>query len=190
VIAAITLDTGGDTVPILLWSILAGASASAISELLLARGKTAQTGAFELPGKTGKRLYDLGSFAAIPIGALAGAIAGLALTPVQEVTADNVTTRTMELDKLLVVALVAGLASSAFLRVLSDRFVAAMKTQGLDVALRDAISALKDVATSVPQPEIASSQSAAAAAARADQAAKAADATLKTLTGSSTDDTG
>ena len=148
--AALTLDTGGDTVKVILIAAVVGAVASLISELLLARGKAANTGAFELPGKLGTRLYDLGSIAAIPLGVLAAVIVGLALTPVEETTKEGVTTETMELGNLIVASAIAGLSAHGFLKVLQDRFVAAMKSKGLEEALRNAITGLKDLEANPP----------------------------------------
>jgi hypothetical protein len=143
---AITLDTGGDTGTILIIAAIVGASASLVAELLVARGKAADTGVFERPRSLNARFYDLGSWASIPLGVLAACLAGLMLTPVEKSVEAGKTTESMALDNLIVVAAIAGLASASFLTVLADRFVAAMKVKGLDVALSDAITALKDLA--------------------------------------------
>jgi hypothetical protein len=144
-VGAITLDTGGDTIKILVIAAVVGAFASLIAELLVARGKAADTGVFEKSRIINARFYDLGSWASIPVGILAACIAGLMLTPVKEVVEGSKTTQTMELDNLIVVAAIAGLASASFLKVLADRFVAALKAKGLDVALQGSIAALKDL---------------------------------------------
>jgi hypothetical protein len=144
--AAITIDTGGDWFDALWISALVGALAASVAELLLSRGKAGDTGAFELPHRVDARWVDLGSFAAIPIGILAAVIAAFALTPVQEVVTAGATTRTMELDKLIVVAAIAGLASSSFLTLVQERFVAVARNQRLNAALSGALRSFDELA--------------------------------------------
>jgi hypothetical protein len=132
VLGAVTLDTGGDTGKILIYAAIAGAITSLVGELLVSRGRGHDHGGFEIPRwRDTHRWYDLGSAAAIPIGVVAACLAALLLVPIKEVVAASVTTRTVELDKLLGVAGVAGLSSAAFLRVVQERFIAAAKTQEL-----------------------------------------------------------
>lgn len=158
-ILSTTLDTSGDAVTILIWAAAVGAVASIVAELLIPRGAAGDTGALEWPGwrqdaptAGGRKWYDLGSWAAIPLGIVAAAIAGLLLTPTQEVIANGQTTRTMELEKLLGIALVAGLSSSAFLSLVQERFIAVAKQQQLDAALKGAIASFDEIAKDDPAP--------------------------------------
>ncbi len=148
-LAVTTLETSGDWAQILWISAAVGAFASLVAELLIARGSAGDTGGFESPSRRGagkRRWYDLGSFASIPIGILAACFAGITLTPVQEVVRNNVTTKTIELEQLLPVVIVAGLASSAFLRLLQERFIAVAKNKTLDAALKGAVQSFEDIA--------------------------------------------
>jgi hypothetical protein len=150
VVAAITIDTGGDWLQALWIAALVGALASLVAELLLSRGAAGDTGAIELPHKVERRWVDLGSLAAIPTGILAAVIGAFALTPVQEVVEAGVTTRNVEIDKLIVVAGVAGLASSSFLTLVQERFVAVAKNQRLDAALKSALQSFDEIAKHAP----------------------------------------
>jgi hypothetical protein len=149
-VGAITIDTGGDWFQALWISAVTGALASLVAELLLSRGKAGDTGAIELPHTVEGGYVDLGSIAAIPVGVLAAVIGAFALTPVQEVVNDGVVTRTVELDKLIVVAAVAGLASSSFLKLLQERFIAVAKNQRLDAALKSALQSFDQIAEQEP----------------------------------------
>ncbi len=153
------LNTTGDWKPILIVSALVGALAGLVSELIVARGTAGDTGGFEWPAERGsgrRKWYDLGSFAAIPVGMLAAVIAGLALTPTQEVVKNKVTSEEMKLEDLLVVAAIAGLSGSAFLRLLQERFIAVAKNQTLDSALKGALRSFDELAkkpqTTPPTP--------------------------------------
>jgi len=146
--AAITLDTGGDVGHLLLIAAIVGTVASVTAELLIARGKGGDTGALELPRVVSagrKRWWDAGSLAAIPTGIVAACIAGLLLTPVQEVTSAGVTSRTMELDKLVGIAALAGLSSAAFLALVQERFISLNKGKALDAALKSAQASLVEI---------------------------------------------
>jgi hypothetical protein len=144
--ASIVIDTSGDVGKELWISAAAGILPALVAELLLARGAGAETGALELPHKIGRRYVDLGSLAAIPIGVVAAVIAGYLRTPVQEVTKGTVVTRTMDLDKLIAVAAVAGLTSTSFLRLVQDRFIAVAQNQRLDASLKSALGSLDTIA--------------------------------------------
>jgi len=131
-LAAVTLDTGGDVGKIVVWAAIAGLVGAVVGELITARGRSADWGGWETPRwRDSKRWYDLGSIAAIPIGIVAGVLAGLLLVPHKEVVANGATTSSVELETLLGVTLLAGLAGTSFLRVLQERFVAVARTQQL-----------------------------------------------------------
>jgi hypothetical protein len=147
--ADIVLDTSGDAWKVAGLAAVTGAVAAFVADLLLRRA--GNTGTVELPRKLRKPYVDLGFFGSLLIGALAGVIAGLALTPADETTVRGVTHRTFDLDKLLVVAGVAGLASSGFLTALQSRFNEAMKKEGLNALLKDAIAGLEKVGEQADQ---------------------------------------
>jgi hypothetical protein len=142
-LAEIVLDTGGDAWQVAGLAAAIGAAAAFVADLLLRRA--GNTGTVELPRRLKNPFVDLGFVSSLLIGALAGAIAGLALTPATETVVRGVTQRNFDLDKLLVVAGIAGLASSGFLTTLQSRFNEAMKKQGLNALLKDAIAGLKDL---------------------------------------------
>jgi uncharacterized membrane protein len=146
-LATVVLDTSGDVKDVLLWAAAAGLVGAIVGELITTRGRSGDWGGLEPPRwRDSKRWYDLGSIAAIPIGILAGILAGLLIAPEKDVLVRGVTRTSMELEALLGTALLAGLAGTAFLRVLQERFVAVARTQRLRGSMAAAVSAL-DVAT-------------------------------------------
>lgn len=171
--ATIAIDTSGDWLKELWLAALIGAVASLVAELLLTRGSAGDTGAIELPhGVDGGHWFDLGSLAAIPTGVLAAVIAAFALTPVQEVVKNGVTTRTLEVDKLVVVAAVAGLASSSFLTLVQQRFIAVAQNQRLDAALGAALRSFDQIADSAKDTAAGGTHAASVVGASTDEEAK------------------
>lgn len=142
-LAAVTLDQGGDIKEILVYAAIAGLVGAIVGELITARGRSGESGGVEAPRwRDSKRWYDLGSIAALPIGAVAGCVAGLLFVPEREVLVKGVATSTIELKTLLGTTLIAGVAGAAFLRVLADRFVAVAKTKELKGVLQSTAATL------------------------------------------------
>lgn len=147
-ILAVTLADSGDLERVLLYAAIAGLIGAFVGELVTTRGRSGDWGGLERPRwRDTKRWYDLGSFASIPIGVVAGCIAALTLAPETQVVTNGVTTETMETEAVLATGLIAGLAGAAFLRVLQDRFVALAKTQELRGVVQAAAETLAGDAT-------------------------------------------
>jgi hypothetical protein len=124
----LTLDTTADTLLLVLIAAAGGMVGGLAAELLLSRD--GQTGAFELPGRrTG--LLDLGGFASLIVGAVAGVAILLVLpatTTVVTTDADGTTTTAASVDLLRLIAttLVAGSAGGSVLTALQSRVTAAI----------------------------------------------------------------
>lgn len=155
---ATTLLDSGDLLEVLLYAALAGVLGAVVGEIITARGGSGDWGGFERPRwRDSKRWYDLGSFASLPVGVVAGCIAALTLAQETEVVENGVTTTTTAMESVLVTALIAGLAGAAFLRVLQDRFVALAKTQELRGVVQAAAESLAepDAGTVAPTDAVA-----------------------------------
>lgn len=145
-------NTHGDALKIVLIAALVGALASLVAELLIARGKSKQTGIIELPGPRGPRFWDLGSLAAIPVGILAAVIAAFLFAPGQEMTVRGDIVRKVEEGRLILTAAIAGLSSAGFLALVQERFLAVAKNERLDAALNAAVQGLDSVKQSAKTP--------------------------------------
>jgi hypothetical protein len=124
----LTLATTGDYLLMVLIAALGGLVGGLAAELLLSRD--GQTGAFELPGRrTG--LFDLGGFATLVVGAVAGVAILLVLPATNTVVttaADGSTTTAASFDlvRLVATTLVAGSAGGSVLTALQSRVTAAI----------------------------------------------------------------
>jgi hypothetical protein len=149
-----TLADDGDLVKILLYAALAGLLGALVGELITTRGRSRDWGGFEWPRwKDSKHWFDLGSFAAIPIGIIAGCIAALTLAPETTTVTNGVAVKTIETEAVLATAVIAGLAGAAFLRVLQDRFVALAGKENLRGVVEAVTKTLEEPA---PRPAPAS----------------------------------
>lgn len=123
----LTLETTGDHLLLVLIAAASGLVGGLAAELLLSRD--GQTGGFELPGRT-RGLLDLGGFASLIVGAVAG-VAILLVLPAstQVVTTDGVATTTAtgyELLRLVATTVVAGSAGGSVLTALQARVTSAI----------------------------------------------------------------
>ncbi len=124
----LTLETTGDYLLMVLIAAVGGLVGGLAAELLLSRD--GQTGAFELPGRrTG--LFDLGGFATLVVGAVAGVAILLVLPATATVVttaADGSTTTAASFDlvRLVATTLVAGSAGGSVLTALQSRVTAAI----------------------------------------------------------------
>lgn len=124
----LTLATTGDYLLMVLIAAAGGLVGGLAAELLLSRD--GQTGAFELPGRrTG--LFDLGGFATLVVGAVAGVAILLVLPATNTVVttaADGSTTTAASFDlvRLVATTLVAGSAGGSVLTALQSRVTAAI----------------------------------------------------------------
>lgn len=124
----LTLETSGDYLLMVLIAAVGGLVGGLAAELLLSRD--GQTGAFELPGRrTG--LFDLGGFATLVVGAVAGVAILLVLPATATVVtteADGSTTTAASFDlvRLVATTLVAGSAGGSVLTALQSRVTAAI----------------------------------------------------------------
>lgn len=132
----LVLDTSGDWLEVLLIAVPCGAFAGFVSELLLPRMKAGETGAVERIGGRGTRFYDLGSWAAVLVGALAGPVAAYLLAPGPEVVIKGQSTQTAQVGDVVVIAALAGLAGSRFLGAIQERFLAFADKTRVDAALK------------------------------------------------------
>lgn len=124
----LTLETTGDYLLMVTVAAAGGLVGGLAAELLLSRD--GQTGAFELPGRrTG--LFDLGGFATLVVGAVAGVAILLVLPATATVVttgADGTTTTAASFDlvRLVATTLVAGSAGGSVLTALQSRVTAAI----------------------------------------------------------------
>ncbi len=124
----LTLETTGDYLLMVVIAAAGGLVGGLAAELLLSRD--GQTGAFELPGRrTG--LFDLGGFATLVVGAVAGVAILLVLPATATVVttgADGSTTTAASFDlvRLVATTLVAGSAGGSVLTALQSRVTAAI----------------------------------------------------------------
>ena len=124
----LTLETTGDYLLMVLIAAIGGLVGGFAAELLLSRD--GQTGAFELPGRrTG--LLDLGGFASLVVGAVAGVAILLVLPPsttIMTTQADGSASSASSFDLLRLIAttLVAGSAGGSVLTALQARVTAAI----------------------------------------------------------------
>jgi hypothetical protein len=155
------VQTGGDALKVLWIAAATGAATSLVSELVIARGVRKETGMVELPGRRGPRFWDLGSFASIPVGVVAAVVAAFLFAPGEQTMQGAQLVRKLELDRLLLVAAVAGLSSAGFLALVQERFLAAAKNQRLDTALTGALGGLDDIKHEATKPDADKAQIAA-----------------------------
>jgi hypothetical protein len=147
----LTLDTIGDYALMVVIAAVAGMAGGLAAELLLSRD--GQTGAFELPRrKTG--MLDLGGFASLLVGAVAG-VAILLVLPasmtVVTTAADGTTTSTPTFDLLRLIAttLVAGSAGSSVLTALQARVTSAINAARVEFVRatgEDEVDRVRDMA--------------------------------------------
>jgi hypothetical protein len=135
------LDTLRDFIELVVIAAVLGAVAGVVGELIIGRGKSKESGRFELPQRTARWL-DLGSFSAIPVGALAAVLTSLVAVPTHEVTVDEVSTIDYDLARLVVLALAAGLAGGAVLAKFQEGLTAVLTAERLKTALGVADQAL------------------------------------------------
>jgi hypothetical protein len=132
----VTIDTVGDTIRMLAAIAVLGLVGGFVGELIANR--SGRTGAVERPRRTGRVLFDLGSWAALPVGAVAALVAALFFSPV---VAGEGGTSKYDLVRLTGGALLAGVAGPALLGLARDRFLAALSQERADAALTAALKA-------------------------------------------------
>jgi hypothetical protein len=148
----IILETTGDYLLTVLIAAVAGLIGGLAAELLLSRD--GMTGAFELPGRA-KGLLDLGGFASLVVGMVAGVAILLVLPPNATVisTADDgtsISTLSYDLLRLIATALVAGSAGGSVLTALQSRVTAAINAARVEFVRatgEDEVDRVRDVAT-------------------------------------------
>ena len=138
------LDASGDVLEIALIAAATGAFASFVAELIITRGETRETGLLEHP-KSGSRFIDLGSWASVPVGILAGVVAAFLFAPGEERIVDDEVVRDVELGELLLVSALAGLAGTGFLAAMQERFLATLKTKQAEAKVQDAVKGLLNI---------------------------------------------
>lgn len=115
-----------------------------VAELMAARGKSKETGMFELPRRRG-RYFDVGSLTAIPAGALTGVIAVFLFSPTREIVEGTTSTTKYDLVRLIALSAIAGLSATAFIASLQEKFTALLTAERLTKALEAASTALRTV---------------------------------------------
>ena len=145
------LETARDVVTFLVVAAAIGLLGAIVAELLLSRGKANEGGIFELPRRRGRYL-DLGSFVAIPVGALAAVIAAYFIVPVREVGETGATETRYDLVRLIVVSALAGLASTGFLASVQEKFTALMTADRLRQGLDRVEAGLAEIERTASEP--------------------------------------
>jgi drug/metabolite transporter (DMT)-like permease len=119
----LNIDELGGALGALAIALVAGAIGGLVSELLFERGKSRRTGILIVPKFRSPRL-DLGSGAAVIIGAAAGLAAVALLVPVTDVMVAEVKERQVDWIRILGIAIVAGAAGQAFWAALTKGLTA------------------------------------------------------------------
>jgi hypothetical protein len=123
----LTLDTIGDHLLLVLIAAASGLVGGLAAELLLSRD--GETGGFELPGRR-RGLLDLGGFASLIVGAVAGVAILLVLPASTQVVATDGTETTTstgyEVLRLVATTLIAGSAGGSVLTALQARVTSAI----------------------------------------------------------------
>jgi len=147
----ISLNTIGDYLLVVAVAAGSGLVGGLAAELLLNRD--GGTGAFELPRRT-KGLFDLGGFATLLVGVVAGVAILLVFPPqltVVNSAADGTSTSTASYDllRLIATSLVAGSAGGSVLSALQARVTAAINDARVEFVRsrgEDEIDHVRDVA--------------------------------------------
>lgn len=142
------LDDLRDFVELVAIAVVLGAIAGLVGELIIGRGKGQELGRFELPKRTARWL-DFGSFASIPVGALAAVLTTLVALPTHEVVVNDVSTTDYDLVRVVILALAAGLSGGAVLAKFQEGLTAALTAERLKKALGLADVALETIQTQV-----------------------------------------
>jgi hypothetical protein len=155
-LAALVLENpDNDILAIVGIAAVAGLVGGIIGELIALRGRSKDWGGFEVPHRGGKHWYDVGSFASLPVGAVAGILAALLLAPSTDHVANGKTTSTIASGTLIATALLGGLGGAAFLRGLETRFMSAANTAHLRGMVKGVAAVVAP--TDPPSPKPASS---------------------------------
>lgn len=138
------LESGADVLWFLATAAMVALFGALVAELTTARGKSKETGLFELPRRRG-RYFDVGSLTAVPAGALTGVIAVFLFSPTREVVSGQTSTTKYDLVRLIALSGIAGLSATTFIASLQEKFTALLTAEKLSKALEAASTALATV---------------------------------------------
>jgi hypothetical protein len=129
-------------------------------ELMQTRGR-GQTGLIERPHRSSKRLFDLGAWASVVIGAIAAAAALWVFPPEITIIGTGAAARTVrqyDLIRVVGLSLIIGSAGSSFLSALQARALAQVKAQEAQTTRQLAAGQLTDIkadiAAGAPQDKL------------------------------------
>lgn len=128
----VTVSTAHQTIVMIVAAAMLGAFGGVVGELLLTRGDARDEGAWERPRRLAPKYFDLGTFAGALVGMANGVLAVFLFSPVRE-TAQGV--RQYAVERLVGIALVAGVAGPAFLRNAARRMNAELTEERMRTGL-------------------------------------------------------